>query len=523
MVLGVLGLILMSCLMTLNIVGAETKASRGTPDIEFFEIVADINNNYAITEIQEKFVNPYDYAIDETFTFEIPAKAFISNFSLSIDNETYYAEIVSKDVGTEKYEEAKVNGTDAGLVEAQDKNIFSYSVSLSAYQEIIVGLRYEQYIEKSLGGYEYIIPFSGGYIVKNVNDFFLEIKLNSNLNINTMNVENYIDDTYIDTITSKYVRAVLQSTNYFPTEDYIFKYELAAPPINGTMLNYNDGEQEFFFHIFSPQRSDLGGQAMDKDIIFVLDKSGSMQGEKIDQLQTAFDEIIYQLQPNDRFNLVIFDSIDREYKSDLIYADDDNQTDAVDYIYSISAGGSTNINEAMLTALGMFEYSETRVPIIVMLTDGLPTAGVTNTETIRENVRNANTADVAIFCLGFGFDVDFEFLKAMALENYGHAQRIYQDEDASEQITGFYDTISTPLLKSLKFKYSTGTSEIYPTEVEQLFEGAEVVVVGKYSGSSNSITSTVEATDRKGSRIFEETFKLEVDTNYSFIPRFWNS
>jgi uncharacterized protein YegL/DNA-binding transcriptional ArsR family regulator len=520
-VLGVLGLILFSCIFTIDLTGAETRTGRGSAEIEFFEIVAYIDNNYAITEIQEKFVNSNDYAIDETFSFEIPAKAFISNFSLSIDNETYYAEIVPKDIGQEKYEEAVVEGNDAGLVEAQDKNIFSYSVSLSANQEVIVGLRYEQYIEKSLGGYRYIIPFSGGYINQNVNNFFLELNLNSKLNINTVDVENYMDETYIDTISSKYVRAVFQKTNYFPTEDYIFKYELAAPPLNGTMLNYNDGEHEYFFHIFSPQKNELGGQVMDKDIIFILDKSGSMMGEKIEQLQVAFDEIIYQLRPNDRFNLVTFDSMVMEYNTDLIYADDENQSNAVDYIYNISASGSTNINDAMSTGLGMFEYSETKVPIIVMLTDGLPTAGVTVTETIRDNVKNANTAEVAIFCLGFGFDVDFEFLKAMALENYGQALRIYQGEDASEQITGFYDTISTPLLKDLTFKYSTGTSEIYPARIEQLFEGAEVAVVGKYSGTSNTITSTVEATDWKGSRIFEENFELEENTNYSFIPRFW--
>jgi DNA-binding MarR family transcriptional regulator len=169
----------------------------------------------------------------------------------------------------------------------------------------------------------------------------------------------------------------------------------------------------------------------------------------------------------------------------------------------------------------MFEISELKVPIVVMLSDGLPTAGVTNLKTIRENVKSQNTADVAVFSLGFGDDVDFEFLKALSLENYGIAIRIFEGEDASEQITNFYDTISTPLLKNLLFKYSQGAYEIYPVKVDRLFEGSEVVVVGKYDSPERSITSTVDATSWEGMRTFTETFKLEESTNYSFIPRFW--
>lgn len=521
LLLGVVGLILLSCLVLVNPTAAETRASGDQAKIEYMEITATIDNNYAITEIEEKFVNPYDNAIDETFIFEIPESAFISNFSLTIDNETYYAEIVPKDVAQQKYQEAVVNGSDAGLVESQGKNVFSYSVSLSPAQEIIVGLRYEQFIEKSLGGYEYIIPFSGGDIGRSVDDVSIKVIIKSKLNVNSAEAKNYREDTSVTSVSPQEMKAVYKTQYVTLTEDFVLNYEVAAPPINGTMLNYDDGNDEYFFHIFSPQKDELGGQIMDKDIIFVLDKSGSMQGEKINQLKIAFDEIINELHSNDRFNLIIFDSVIREYQTELIEASETNKNDAVDYIYDINAQGSTNINEAMLTALEMFEYSETKVPIIVMLTDGLPTEGITNTQTIRDNVKTANTAEVAVFCLGFGFDVDFEFLKAMALENYGIAIRIYEGEDASEQITGFYDTISTPLLKDLKFTYSGGASEIYPVEVEQLFEGTEIVVVGKYNGESRYLKSTVDANSWDGMRTFEEIFELEEYTSYSFIPRFW--
>jgi Ca-activated chloride channel family protein len=116
-------LIVLSSISIFSSYGGAKRASNDEPEIEFLMIDSIIDNNYVTTEIHEKFKNPNDYAIDETFTFQIPEKAFISNFSLVIGNDTYFAKIVSKDVGEQKYQDAVVNGSDAGLVEAQGKNV----------------------------------------------------------------------------------------------------------------------------------------------------------------------------------------------------------------------------------------------------------------------------------------------------------------------------------------------------------------------------------------------------------------
>jgi uncharacterized protein YegL len=496
--------------------GSKNSRSDSQPDIEYLIINTIIDNNYAVTNIQQKFKNPNNYPIDETFQFQVPTKAFISNFSLTINDKVNYAQIVSRSVGKEKYNKAVISGSNAGLVEAEDKNIFTYSVSLSPFSETIVGLRYEQFLEKSIGGYEYIIPLKNSDVGSNIKNFSIDITVKSKLIVTDLRVESHHDKSNVSYVSDNEVKISYMTTSSTPNHDFTINYGLSSPPVNGTMLNYNDGTEEYFLHIFSPQRSDLGGQAMPKEIIFVLDKSGSMSGDKIEQLKTAFKEIINQLRPTDSFNIIMFDNKITKYKSELIGVSSKNKSETVEYINDIGAGGSTNINEALETALDMFTISETKMPIIVMLTDGLPTAGVTNTKTIRENIKNKNIAKVSLFCLGFGFDVDFEFLKAMSLENYGHAIRIYEKEDASEQITDFYDTISTPLLRSLTFSYSDGAYEFYPKYVEQLFEGTEIVVVGKYNGTSRKITSTVTAMSSKGMKTFRETFYLEDSYKLSF-------
>jgi uncharacterized protein YegL len=495
--------------------------SSDKPEIEYLDYVVIIDNNYAITQIEEMFKNPYDHGIDQTFTFQIPEKAFISNFSMTVDGSIHYAQIVPKDEGAERYSEAAMSGTDAGLVEAKGKNLFSYSVSLSPYQEILLGLRYEQFIEKKLGGYEYIIPLSGNNFGYNIKSFSVDLFVRSERFLTKLDIENYPEaENSIDFI-GRNVGTSFYKTSGTPQKDFIVSYEIRFPPVNGTMINYYDGTEGYFFHVFSPQRSDLGGSAMDKEIIFVLDKSGSMQGKKISQLKQAFGEIIYQLPDKDSFNIIMFDNSIKKYNSELLSADLENKNDANDYIDDISAGGSTNINDAMVSALNMFQYTETKVPIIVMLTDGLPTAGVTNPSAIRENIKEKNSAKVGIFSLGFGYDVDFEFLKAMSLENNGLALRIYEGEDAGEQITNFYETISTPLLRNLAFSYSEGCYEIFPQKLDQLFEGTEAVVVGKYNNETSSINTKVEATSWEGYKTFKKTYQLNESSNHSFIPRLW--
>ena len=509
-------------------IGSSDEFYPDSPEIEKMSVSAEIDNNYAVTEISEVLWNPYDAAVSATFSFEIPEKAFISNFSMTVNGEITYAKIVSKEQGQEEFQEAVMNGTNAGLVESYGKNIFSYSVSLSAYERMGICLRYEEFLEKSLGGYEYRVPMADSGIYYFVGDFSVNIHLESGIVISSADVENY--PATLNWVSPKELEVSYEYASTYdecasgcimPFDDFILNYELESLPANGRMLNYLDGNEGYFMHIFSPQRSDIGGKSMPKDIIFVLDKSGSMSGEKIEQLKDAFSEIIWQLPEQDNFNIILFDSQISIYSDGLLSASEENRTEAVNYINNIVAGGSTNINDAMTTALGMFEISETRMPIVVMLTDGLPTSGVTNTAAIRENVLDANDARVSVFCLGFGYDVDFDFLKAMALENGGIAMRIYEGQDAGEQITNFYDTISTPLLRGLNFAYSEGTYEIYPTHVEQLFEGTEVVVVGKYSGEMEEIKSTVTATSWEGTKTFEESFPLNDSTDYGFIPRFW--
>jgi len=502
-----------------TVIADETRSNE-CAEIKVLEITGSIDNSYAVTDVKEELYNPYDHAIEEVFIFQIPESAYISNFSLTFNGTTYYSEVVPKDEARERYDEAARQGKNAGLLESRGSSLFSFSISIEPHETITVGLRYEDFIVKTLGIYYYNVFLITDPYGRTIDEFAIGTTIISGLEITSLDVQNYKDDLNVHWSGNNEVTISASADSIKLEEDFKVQYETAPPPVNGLLLDYFNGEEGFFLHLFSPEIEDVGG-ALDKDIIFVLDKSGSMSGDKIGQLKDAFSEITKQLPEDDKFNIIIFDGEIEEYSDSLLQASEDEKADADNYIGAIEAEGSTNINDALLRGLEMIETYESRVPIIVFLTDGQPTRSITDTQQIRSNVMSANDCDTAIFSLGFGYDVDFDFLSALSLENYGYAIRIYEGTDASLQITDFYDIISTPLLKDLVFSYSEGTYEIYDTEVSHLFEGSDTVVAGKYQSGVDIIESKAVAQSKNGEVQYEEKFRLGCGSEHPFIERFW--
>ena len=487
------------------------------PVVDYMHINADVNNGYAVTTVEEKLSNQLDVPANDEFKFLIPEEAFISGFSLIIDGKEYVANVLPKKEAQEKFEEAASQGKSAGLLESKNKNMFSYSLSFEPGQSIIVRLKYEQAVKKSLGKFEYVLFLRNVDNSVSVNDLSVNLNITSLNDITTLGTPGFTGANvkYSSTTSGR----VTYSANMLPDKDLTVVYTINNPPINGDMLFYNLGGQGYMMHVFSPNETDLG-TALNKDIIFVVDKSGSMAGDKIAQVKTVFTKIISDLPPDDHFNVIFFDTTIQTYSSTLMEANLKNKTDASNFVNGLDAGGDTNINQALLDSLGMFDNSSKRVPIIVFLTDGEPTEGITSPYVIRKNINEANKAQVSIFAIAFGIqnEANYDFLKALSLENYGKAQRFFLEGKVEEEMTGFYKTISTPLITDMNFTYNE-VSDLANTGQLNLFAGSDAIVLGKYSGST--ITSDVAATTRTGSRNFKQSFNVVSKPENSFIPRLW--
>ena len=491
-------------------------------ELTSMKITVEINSGYAVTELNATIYNPNDENVDGTFHLLLPEAAFISNFSLTLDNVTHYAQVLEKTEAEEKYSEAQSQGKTAGMVEARDMKQFSYTVNLQAYQRVAVTLRYEEFLEKQLGERQYKLALSSMYD-EPISHFLLVVYLNSDREIIDLENIEYTDQTTVEWIDGSHAILSITDSDFLPDDDFSFRYSEEALPVNGTFIPYYDAvnEQYYFLHIFSPQKQELGGN-MPKDIVFVLDRSGSMSGEKIHQLKDAFSEIIGQLPSDDRFTIIMFNDELSIFNIELLTADENNINTSIQYITSFDADGSTNIYDGLEYALEILELNEGRTPIILLLTDGLPNSGKYSTPSaIRSNIIERNLIQSPIFTLGFGDDLDFDFLTALSLENYATSKKIYIGSDASEQITNFYDTISTTLLRNISIEYDPACEYVYPTSIPSLFEGSETVIAGICSDAEN-VSSHITAHSKMGMKYFNSTYELNsTETQNIFVFRYW--
>ena len=499
-----------------------TTSASGATDVSnvVMNINVTIDNNYASTVVYQEVHNPTNDTKEATFYFTIPERAFLSAFQMTVNGTTYTSRVIGKAAAEEEYNAAKDQNKTASIVQSSSVslNAFSYKINLKGGQTVSYQLTYQEYVPRYMGKYTYTLPLSKNSFPSE-GKFSINIEMRSIVGFASVSVPAYSDASVNKETSGDYSVKYSPASRAF-TSDLGVEYTLVEYPSQGKFLNYESGDVGYFMHVFCPAVSDLGGKSMPKDIIFVIDHSGSMEGEKLNQVRDAFKSIVSDLQTSDRFDIIIYDDSVDKWKSEIVDASDSNVESAKSYISGIESDASTDIDLAMSTALGMFPEGG-GVPIICFLTDGLPTAGTTDTSTIRANIKEKNTMGAAIFCLAFGSDADFNFLKALALENNGQATQIDVSTSASTQIQGYYDTFSTPLVSNLTFDYGEGTWDVFPTYVSSLYNGSEVVVVGRYNTSLKTITSSVKGMTSDGMKDFGSTFNLKKKSENTFIPQYW--
>ncbi|KAK2105522.1 Inter-alpha-trypsin inhibitor heavy chain H2 [Saguinus oedipus] len=290
----------------------------------------------------------------------------------------------------------------------------------------------------------------------------------------------------------------------------------------------------YFVHFFAPDNLD----PIPKNILFVIDVSGSMWGVKMKQTVEAMKTILDDLRAEDHFSVIDFNHNVRTWRNDLISATKTQVADAKRYIEKIQPSGGTNINEALLRAifilneannLGLLDPNS--VSLIILVSDGDPTVGkchfnflTTNTFTlvpwnggelklskIQKNVKENIQDNISLFSLGMGFDVDYDFLKRLSNENRGIAQRIYGNQDTTSQLRKFYNQVSTPLLRNVQFNYpQTAVTDVTQNSFHNYFGGSEIVVAGKFDPAKlDQIQSIVTATSANTELVLETLAQMD--------------
>ncbi|XP_040145643.2 inter-alpha-trypsin inhibitor heavy chain H4 isoform X2 [Ictidomys tridecemlineatus] len=523
-------------------------ASAQKNGIQIYSLTVDskVSSRFAHTVITSRVVNKAEEAQEAIFEMELPKKAFITNFSMIIDGVTYPGNIKEKATAQKQYSEAVARGESAGLVKATGRKMeqFQVSVSVAPAAKVTFELVYEELLKRHLGVYELLLKVRPQQVVKHLQ---MDIHIFEPQGISFLETESsFMTNELADALivsqnkTKAHIlfKPTLSQQQKSPGQqdtvldgNFIVRYDVTRT-LSGGSIQIENG---YFVHYFAPE----GLPTMPKNVVFVIDKSGSMSGRKIQQTREALIKILSDLGPKDQFNLITFSSEVTQWKPQLVPASTENVDEAKRYAAGIHASGGTNINEAMLTAVRRLKsdnqaelLSEGSVSLIILLTDGDPTMGETNPRKIQKNVQEAIDGQYSLFCLGFGFDVSYAFLEKMALDNGGLARRIYEDSDSALQLQDFYQEVANPLLTTVAFQYpSNAVEEVTQDNFQLFFKGSEMVVAGKLRDKSPDVLSAIvkgkmhkqNVTFQTKSSVAkqEEEFQSPKYIFHNFMERLW--
>ncbi|XP_016414161.1 inter-alpha-trypsin inhibitor heavy chain H3-like [Sinocyclocheilus rhinocerous] len=502
-----------------------------------------VASRFAHTVMTTKALNTANASQEVFFEVDLPKTAFITNFSIEIEGRIYVSEVKEKEQARQQYESAVSSGQTAGLVKASGRKMekFSVSVNIAPQSSVTFTLTYEELLQRRLGSYEIMLGIRPKQLVQNfeiVVDIY-EPKGIAFVDVNGTFITNELLPLVKQTVTDKKAHVYFSPTleqqktcsdceDTLIDGDLFIRYDVNHPQDIGEIQIING----YFVHFFAPD--DL--PQMPKNAVFVIDRSGSMEGEKMKQTREALMTILSELHEDDYFGLVTFDDTIESWRPFLSKATPENVTEAKEFVRTIKARHMTDINKGLLYAVDMLTSEKSDyfpdMSMIILLTDGRPSSGQQDLSNIQENVRNAINGSMSLFCLGFGYDVDYSLLDTLAKQNDGLARRVYEASDAALQLQGFYDEVATPLLLEVNLNYpGNDVTDLTQSHFRQFFKGSEIVVAGRLQElETNTFQAEVSAHGLEdqfvveGLAIAEEWDSVFPDQEYifgDFTERLW--
>nr|XP_004661348.2 inter-alpha-trypsin inhibitor heavy chain H1 isoform X2 [Jaculus jaculus] len=462
--------------------------------IRSLKVNCKVTSRFAHYVITSQVVNSADKAREVAFDVEIPKTAFISDFAITADGKAYIGDIKDRVTAWKQYRKAAISGESASLVRASGRNMeqFTIHITVGPRSKATFQLTYEEVLKRRLMQYDIVIKVKPKQLVHH---FEIDVDIFEPQGISKLDAQaSFLSkELAAQTIKKSFsgkkghvlFRPTVGQQQSCPTcstsllsGDFKVTYDVNRDKLCDLLVANNH-----FAHFFAPQNL----TNMRKNLVFVIDISGSMEGQKVKQTKEALLKILGDMQPEDYFDLVLFGSQVQSWRGSLVKVSKANLQAAQHFVRHFSVAGATNLNGGLLRGIEILNKAQESNPelnrhasILIMLTDGEPTEGETDRAQILKNIRSAIQGRFPLYNLGFGHDLDFNFLEVMSMENNGWAQRIYEDNDATQQLQGFYSQVANPLLTDVELLYpQDAVSALTKHQHKQFYDGSEIVVAGR--------------------------------------------
>lgn len=487
--------------------------------IKYHHVDIQIKDQVATTRVDQVFVNDNPWTAEGTYIFPLPEGAAVSDFVMWVDGKAVHGEILEADEARTIYDDVVRRMKDPALLEYVGRKALKASVfPIPPGEERKIELEYSQILPVENGLVHYIYPLSTErFSSRPLEDLVVRAQIESREPLKAVYSSRH--EVSIDREDDYHALLGLEQSDVLPNRDFELFYTISSEKIGLNLLSFKEeGQDGFFLLLAAPDVKVNEEEIVVKDIILVLDTSGSMQGEKMDQAKEAARYVLDHLNPLDRFAIVSFATTTRSFSPSLEPAAQADK--GKDFLDRLEAMGSTDINRAMIEAVGLAE--EVRPTTLIFLTDGLPTEGVTVTGAILDNVAREAPDNVRIFSFGVGDDVDTDLLDQISMDNGGASTYVRPGEEIDEEVSAFYRKVKMPVLSDLSLDWGDIiVDQVYPQRIPDLFAGSQLIMLGRYrEGGPAKITLKGMVNQEERSYTYEDlSFRKEGGDD--FIPRLW--
>ncbi|MCZ6816811.1 MAG: VIT and VWA domain-containing protein [Planctomycetota bacterium] len=500
----------------------------------------EINDAVAETTLEQVFVNRSRRPAEGKYLFSIATDAAVHNLTMWMNGREISGELLDADKARQIYESIVSKMRDPALLEFTGRGLIQANVfPIPAGGECRIKLQYSEPVRGDGGPASYRFPLRGGSSTyRPIEKISLRVAIRTKRPLTSVYCPTHVCS--VDRRGPNEAVVGFEQSGVQLQDDFQLYFERGDDEFGLSLLTHRGwGDEGFFMARIAPRQAGVGGAVLPKNICFVLDTSGSMaDNNKIAQARRALNFCIQNLGDEDRFNVVTFATEVRVFREmSWKKADNSNKQAAREFIDGLKAIGGTDINAALQRAL---EMNPGRMPVrrgnpvrerwtdnpyfVVFITDGEPTVGVTDVPQILKNVTGLNPdAAARIFVLGVGFKVNTKLLDSLANDNGGARGYVTPSEDLELKLSAFYTKLANPVLTRLALAFQgISIHDVYPRKLPDLFKGSELVVMGRYSGSSDGAIVELKGTRRGEPAMYRYPASFpSMARGSEFLPRLW--
>jgi Ca-activated chloride channel family protein len=499
--------------------------------IQYHRVTVRIEDQVAVTRVVQEFVNEHDWQFEGSYIFPLPSGASVSEFVMWVDGSPLAGEILEADRARRIYEDIVRRRRDPALLEyvgrdAVRARIFPIPPGGSRKIE----LEYTQVLPLENGLVSYVYPLdTEKFSARPLEDCSIHVEIRAQDPMRAIYSPTHHNRVFIERHGDHGATVGYEEKDVLPQQNFELVYTVSQEDVGLNLLTHSASQDAGFFLLMVAPSVEVDDEhIIPRDVLLVLDTSGSMEGHKLAQAKDALTFVLDHLNEEDRFNIVAFSTGISQYAPRLQPASEASQ--AVPWVRDLAAIGGTNVHRALLEALAQTE--DGRSTVLVFLTDGLPTEGVTEIDQILADVSSAAPQSIRLFAFGVGDDVNTVLLETLAQQNRGATGYVRPDERIDEEVSAFYARIKTPILTDLELNVDDVVLEdVYPLPLPDLFAGSQLIVAGRFRSLRHAdlsrITLSGQVDGQRRRFVYRGAFRhaSSDDAGQPFtcssIPRIW--